>query len=1165
MARRGGQRSALMGRDAMQLNMMAEVEDPTLPQACAKPGDVKFSKVDRPLMLWEVLTGSVHEHMATVKLQSIWRKKRRRLQLETHEFQKYVDARSGEFYYTKRDDPAYSTWSIPQVVGGLPLQPPEPEFASALRLERAHIASRKLRERWDRTKLVDIVRAKHREERRRAEIARIEAEEAAFQKLWKDAFDFAGESGELNMLNKRTGTIHPYLYEFSKTYGRPLVALRLVAHELTEFPRRVGLVLTKLDTLTLSSNLLTELPDSVCDLIHLKSVNLLRNRLEALPNRLGDLVNLESLQIATNRLQTLPITFGNLTKLDRVIADCNRLRRVPETLSRMTCHTLSFNCNQLVSLPRCLVNMANLSLLSANDNQLKALPMNIGSSKSLMSIKLCANQIGEIPESISTMPKLRALWLDHNKPIAALPWNFYMLTSLVELHMEGNTGMMYPTQAKLIMGAGPVRDWFKRRQKHALFIRRHRIVTTIQDVMEQIVETTPKVTSPAYFEPNVFRSDDHWYQIVMDAFWKDAIPALQDVWDEKRAKKGRCTSLPFQREEIEKVLENYRDAEGRVYIRNQKCYFRRCACVDKRGRRKVCVPPQQGWMCERQADIFKMHVVLQREKLYHDQRKREDQAIEQTLESAPAWIPTIGPRRRKQYCDSEEGQERFHFRAIKQARKEMDQRRKDRWEKSSKLKLDKRVADLQRDHDVKQNLPEDGELAILERDHKIACNKAEQEVYGRGFKPAGFVGRFLQNTFDSEQKELAEELAVDLVKRYTSKEMAKAEKVIREEHEKMRKISAAWAGLGVHDVFKGWKKYTRREASRKDELQWAADCVAAIELAHWNLDKFEKCHDEWSDLPFWRHTETDGIVWDEPTFENLLPPGMQARFPHDLPVDDPHGWEEVLTEQALAQHGGDVDVDLSSESASEAFTDLSSDHGGDEDGSGDLEQPSLLTGDEPPPSPGEDGAAVVVAGEAGTADGDEAEEVESESEDSDEPELLVWDEDEAPLPATRDALALLKLEQATIRDPEALRLRGDEEKARRLEDAREGALERARMRRKIKFNPKKYKEHKETAAEKAIKAAKGALSNLFGTNTDDRPETEQEVMARTGFQPGVNYTDAELTVFAKQAARLCKKYGISEHDGDTVVSDGTSTVEKKRAQAKKDRGGGSTTTGGSKT
>ena len=116
----------------------------------------------------------------------------------------------------------------------------------------------------------------------------------------------------------------------------------------------------------------------------------------------------ETLLLATNRLQTLPITFGNLRKLDRVIADCNRLRRVPETLSRMTCHTLSFNCNQLVSLPRCLVNMANLSLLSANDNQLKALPMNIGSSKSLMSIKLCANQIGEIPEERGDDGRVRA-------------------------------------------------------------------------------------------------------------------------------------------------------------------------------------------------------------------------------------------------------------------------------------------------------------------------------------------------------------------------------------------------------------------------------------------------------------------------------------------------------------------------------------------------------------------------------------------------------------------------------------------------------------------------------------------------------------------------------------------------------------------------------------
>ena len=151
------------------------------------------------------------------------------------------------------------------------------------------------------------------------------------------------------------------------------------------------------------------------------------------------------------------------------------------------------------------------------------MPTNFGLSQSLTVVKLCSNLIAEVPESTARMPKLRSLWLDHNPPLSALPWNFYMLTSLVDLHMDGNArprrpapagaivlsqaGMMYPTQAKLVEGAEAVRTWFKRRQKHALFVRRHRIaaagarmpavedppktrrtlqVTTMQDIMEQL-------------------------------------------------------------------------------------------------------------------------------------------------------------------------------------------------------------------------------------------------------------------------------------------------------------------------------------------------------------------------------------------------------------------------------------------------------------------------------------------------------------------------------------------------------------------------------------------------------------------------------------------------------------------------------------------------------
>ena len=370
--------------------------------------------------------------------------------------------------------------------------------------------------------------------------------------------------------------------------------------------------------------------------------------------------------------------------------------------------------------------------------------------------------------------------------------------------------------------------------------------------------------------------------------------------------------------------------------------------------------------------VPRRHVLLQREKLAIDQRKREEEAIAQALDAARVAA--------RIYCKSEEGNERFHVRAIRRARIEMDARRKDKWtqdrdaalqkqegkidarhydrEKKLRKRRDEREAELYKrlreelepqedalegyaQEKVKaeirellrtlQDMPEDKELRANERSRQKALTDARKVASSKSWQPAGKFGRFLQNYGDRQQKELAEELAVDLIKRYTAKQLEKAEADIRDEHEKMRKISSAWQGLGALEVLRAWHKWAKAQGrrrdrdhwhSQRDKLRWSADCVAALELAHWTLSKFEPCVEEWSDTPYWRHVETGAVVWEEPTIENLLPPDMQKKFPPELDARDPRSWERVLEEQAMAQRlAGDVnDDDASSHAASLDFS-----------------------------------------------------------------------------------------------------------------------------------------------------------------------------------------------------------------------------------------------------
>lgn len=199
---------------------------------------------------------------------------------------------------------------------------------------------------------------------------------------------------------------------------------------------------------------------------------------------MGNLVRLEVLELASNRLESLPATFGNLTGLSKLNLECNRLRRIPETLSRLNIKTLNLNSNDLVTLPHCISSMPKLEQLSCNDNKLKYLPSSISESESLKAIHVCNNRIMELPDTLGGLGSLTNLWLDFNN-LTALPMSFHKLEKLIELKMEGNIGMVFPTMDKIIRGPKTVLAWSKKRFSTSLFARQQSIVLTFQDMLKQ--------------------------------------------------------------------------------------------------------------------------------------------------------------------------------------------------------------------------------------------------------------------------------------------------------------------------------------------------------------------------------------------------------------------------------------------------------------------------------------------------------------------------------------------------------------------------------------------------------------------------------------------------------------------------------------------------------
>ena len=202
------------------------------------------------------------------------------------------------------------------------------------------------------------------------------------------------------------------------------------------------------------------------------------------------------------------------------------------------------------------------------------------------------------------------------------------------------------------------------------------------------------------------------------------------------------------------------------------------------------------------------------------------------------------------------------------------------------------------------NLPEDEELNKLQDKYEKDLEKLIKDIEKKA-KKGTLVERIVpkallefKNSMTKDHNEKLNELMVDLRRQYIERESYRARKKVKGEHQKLKKIMSSWTGLGMRDSFREWKKWTKhrvkqrrrdvRAKNRADRFQYEQE-MANKDFATWNLDKWVRHWDEFNDLPYWVHGESQEATYDEPSIETYIPKGWEEPEPPACMRDEDTG------------------------------------------------------------------------------------------------------------------------------------------------------------------------------------------------------------------------------------------------------------------------------------
>ncbi|MBD2525992.1 leucine-rich repeat domain-containing protein [Nostoc sp. FACHB-133] len=208
-----------------------------------------------------------------------------------------------------------------------------------------------------------------------------------------------------------------------------LQQLDLRNNQLTQLPEALA-SLTGLQQLYLFDNQLTQLPEAIASLIQLQHLDLSYNQLTQLPEVIASLIQLQNLNLSDNQLAELPEAITSLTQLQQLDLSYNKLTQLPESTKNLTKLTvLSLSGNEFVSFPNVITSLQKLRELYVIDNKIEQLPNEFGNLTQLKKLCLGGKQI-----SSNTFYKD----VTHGNNLTSLPHSFTQLAQLVELNLDEN-------------------------------------------------------------------------------------------------------------------------------------------------------------------------------------------------------------------------------------------------------------------------------------------------------------------------------------------------------------------------------------------------------------------------------------------------------------------------------------------------------------------------------------------------------------------------------------------------------------------------------------------------------------------------------------------------------------------------------------------------------